>query len=81
VTITAKFLYEDGKPVPGLNTAILDKNKINSIMALEMYDTISLGKGIEKQAFRVVKISRRFVSMIFGAGKDNLHFDVVVRTI
>ena len=82
MALTIEFLYEDGSPVKALDDEVLDEAKVNSIMKLQVFDTIALGSGGEKKNYQVLKIDHRFISAeMSGKGEDNMHHEYTVKVI
>ena len=82
MALTIEFLYEDGEPVKALDDEVLDEAKVSSIIKLQVFNTITLGRGSEKKNYLVLKIEHRFVSAeISGKGEDNIHHEYTVKVI
>jgi len=82
MALTIEFLYEDGRPVKALDDEVLDEAKVNYILKLRVFDTITLGSRSEKKNYQVLKIDHRFVSAeMSGKGEDNMHHEYTVKVI
>ena len=77
-----EFLYKNGELVKAFDSELLDKNKIESIMKLKEHDIIPLGKGSEKQNYKVLRINRNAgPARLSGQGDDYIHIDFIVEAI
>ena len=82
MAITIAFLYENGERVLALDDEVLDEDKVKAILNLHPFDTITLGKGSEKQTLQVIKIDPNFKSAkISDSGEDELHHEFTVKVV
>ena len=82
MAFTIEFLYENGEPIRTLDNEVLDEAKLESIMGLQIFDTIPLGSGSEKQNYMVLKINREVISAkLSGRSEDDMYLEFTVKAV